>query len=190
MRTRGSFLSGFFLETKPEDLHQKGPASKVPPGFQGAAYTARDEGITLPTVTREVSPGYTVEAMRAKKYGAVIVGAIVQPDGRVGDTVVAVSLDRQYGLDAQALAAVKQWLFEPGTLRGAPVPVAVSVQVDFNLSGGPPGSEDEYAYLRAGERNVYHRKDCARLSGWRRVKLNKLGSDYRPCAICKPPAQR
>jgi TonB family protein len=124
---------GFLLETKPDDMRQKGPASKVPAGFEGEGYTACDEGVTMPTLVREVKPQYTVEAMYAKKQGKVLLGAVVLPDGRVGDVVVAISLDRHDGLDGQAVAAVKQWRFKPGTLRGQPVPVMVSVEIEFNL---------------------------------------------------------
>jgi protein TonB len=36
-------------------------------------------------------------------------------------------------LDAAAIDAVKQWRYEPTLLNGAPVPVAMSVTVNFSL---------------------------------------------------------
>ena len=43
------------------------------------------------------------------------------------------SLDTQYGLDAQAVSAVKQWLFKPGTKEGKPVAVHVTIEMTFTL---------------------------------------------------------
>jgi TonB family protein len=36
-------------------------------------------------------------------------------------------------LDEQAINALKQWKFEPGTLKGKPVAVRVRVEMEFNL---------------------------------------------------------
>ena len=37
-------------------------------------------------------------------------------------------------LDEAALAAVKQWIFTPTTLNGVPVPVIMTVTVNFKLN--------------------------------------------------------
>jgi protein TonB len=37
------------------------------------------------------------------------------------------------GLDEKAMAAVKQWRFQPATLDGRPVAVRISVEVSFRL---------------------------------------------------------
>jgi TonB family protein len=37
------------------------------------------------------------------------------------------------GLDEQALAAVTQYKFKPATLQGKPVPVEVSIEVNFRI---------------------------------------------------------
>ncbi|MGE5360523.1 MAG: energy transducer TonB [Bacteroidales bacterium] len=125
---------GFLLKSKPDDLHQKGPARKVPAGFEAGAYTACDEGATLPRLVHEVKPQYPIEAMRAQIQGRVLVDAVVLPDGRVGDVVVAVPLDKgAFYLDNEAVAVVKKWRFKPGTVHGQPVPMTVSVDIAFNL---------------------------------------------------------
>jgi TonB family protein len=46
---------------------------------------------------------------------------------------VTESLDTVYGLDAEAVKAVKQWLFTPGTKNGKPVPVKVDIEMTFTL---------------------------------------------------------
>jgi TonB family protein len=47
--------------------------------------------------------------------------------------VVVQSLDSEYGLDDEAVKALKQWEFEPGTKDGAPVAVRVDVEMTFKL---------------------------------------------------------
>jgi outer membrane biosynthesis protein TonB len=37
------------------------------------------------------------------------------------------------GLDERAIATVSTWRFEPATLHGSPVAVAINVEVNFRL---------------------------------------------------------
>lgn len=92
-------------------------------------------GVTEPQLIGEVPPAYTVEAMRAKVQGVVELEVTVMPDGSVdpGRIRIARSLDATFGLDAQAIAAVKQWRFRPGRRNGQPVPVRVRVELTFTL---------------------------------------------------------
>ena len=41
--------------------------------------------------------------------------------------------DPTYGLDGQAVKAMKQWLFKPGTKDSRPVAVRVAVEMKFTL---------------------------------------------------------
>ena len=90
-------------------------------------------GVTNPILLREVRPAYTSDAMRARVQGAVFVECIVRPDGSVGDVRVVRSLDSMFGLDLEAIKAARQWRFRPGTRRGEPVPVVVTIELDFTL---------------------------------------------------------
>ncbi len=54
-------------------------------------------------------------------------------DGAVGDVRVTESLDTVYGLDANAVKAMKQWEFKPGMKDGKPVAVRVQVVMNFAL---------------------------------------------------------
>ena len=101
-------------------------------GFGGGAYHP-GAGIDLPQVIREVKPQYTAEAMRAKIQGIVLLEAVVQTDGTVGDVRVVKSLDPVFGLDQEALKAARQWRFVPGRRQGQPVPVLVSIELTFTL---------------------------------------------------------
>ena len=88
-------------------------------------------GIVNPRLLREVRPQYTAEALRAKIAGTVYLEMVVLPDGTVGDVRITQSLDPR--LDAEAVKAARQWLFEPGTRFGEPVAILVNLALDFNL---------------------------------------------------------
>lgn len=96
-------------------------------------YGAKEEGVTLPQVVRKVAAQYTSEAMSQMIEGEVILDVVVTSDGTVGDVTVKQSLDKVYGLDENAVKAMKQWAFKPGTKDGKPVNVRVDVQMKFTL---------------------------------------------------------
>jgi TonB family protein len=95
------------------------------------------DGVRLPRLVREVKPKYTAEAMRAKIQGTVALECVVLPDGKVGAIRVVRSLDSTFGLDQEAMAAAKQWQFEPGAKDGLPVPVLITVELTFTLGKTP-----------------------------------------------------
>jgi protein TonB len=71
--------------------------------------------------------------MRQKIEGIVEMEAVVGIDGRVSRVRVVKSVDREHGLDEEALRAARAWTFEPGILNGAAVPVLVTIQLEFRL---------------------------------------------------------
>ena len=91
------------------------------------------DGVSLPQVTKEVRPNYTSEAMANRIEGKVVLAAVVLPDGKVGEVTIKESLDSIYGLDKNAVAAMKQWEFKPGTKDGKPVAVRVNIELHFTL---------------------------------------------------------
>jgi periplasmic protein TonB len=90
-------------------------------------------GVSMPRIIHEEKPNYTGEAMRAKVQGAVLLEAVVLPDGTVGPVQVTRSLDRVFGLDLEAMRTVKHWRFMPGLRGGKPVPVRVAIEMTFTL---------------------------------------------------------
>ena len=86
--------------------------------------------IKTPVKVRHVSPVYPAIAQQARVEGMVIIEAIVGVDGRVTEARV---LRSKPLLDEAALAAVRQWEFTPTTLNGVPVPVIMTVTVNFTL---------------------------------------------------------
>jgi TonB family protein len=101
-------------------------------GFGGGAYRL-GSGVSQPRVLHEEKPAYTADAMRAKVQGIVLLECVVMPDGSVSDIRVVRSLDKVFGLDEQAVKAAQKWKFMPGTLKGQPVPVLVTLEISFNL---------------------------------------------------------
>jgi TonB family protein len=86
-------------------------------------------GVSAPVVVKEVKPRYTADAEHAGIQGVVTLECVVNTDGTVGEVEVTRSLDA--GLDLEAIKAVKQWRFEPGTKDGKPVPVLVTLEMTF-----------------------------------------------------------
>ena len=89
--------------------------------------------VTLPRVQREVRATYTIEALNDRAEGPVWVEAVVLPDGTVGETCVRKSVHPD--LDAEAMAAARQWRFTPGTRHDQPVSVLITIELDFTLEG-------------------------------------------------------
>ena len=86
---------------------------------QGEVYKVGDNGVRSPVLIKEVKPSYTEGAMRRKVQGTVEMSAIIRQNGKPESIEVTRSLDPE--LDEQAITALKQWEFKPGTLDGKPV---------------------------------------------------------------------
>ncbi len=99
-------------------------------GFGGGAYRI-GSGVEPPQLRRRVTPEYTDDALARKIEGIVILEVIILKNGRVGPARIIRSLDA--GLDAQAVAAVREWTFLPGRYRGEAVDVLAEIEVEFRL---------------------------------------------------------
>ena len=102
-------------------------------GGTGGGVFQPGNGVLTPVLLREVKPQYTAQAMRAKIQGTVLLQCVVLPDGAVGNITVMRSLDSSFGLDQEAVKALRAWQFKPGTRMGAPVAVLVTVEIAFTL---------------------------------------------------------
>jgi protein TonB len=88
-------------------------------------------GITPPSLLREVKPDYTEDARRRGVAGDVVLEIVVRYDGSVGNVRLVQGLDS--GLDRRAIDAVRAWKFAPAKRYGTPVDVLVEVAVEFKL---------------------------------------------------------
>jgi len=84
--------------------------------------------IKAPVKIKDVKPVYPAMAQSAGVSGAVIIEATIGPDGKVIDAKVLRSVPL---LDQAALDAVRQWEYSPPLLNGVPVPVIITVTINF-----------------------------------------------------------
>lgn len=84
--------------------------------------------IKAPSKIKDVKPVYPAVAQAARVGGEVTVEATIGPDGKVVDVKVVRSVPL---LDQAALDAVRQWEYTPTLLNGVPVPVVMTVKINF-----------------------------------------------------------
>jgi TonB family protein len=128
----GPFVSGVLGAQRSDGVARSSSSVLATEQDKPAVYRP-GKGITLPKLVKEVKPDYTPEAKEARIQGNLTLGAVVLESGEVGDVEIVESLDKVYGLDDQAIKAIRQWLFEPGTKDGKPVAVRVNVEFSFTL---------------------------------------------------------
>jgi protein TonB len=87
-------------------------------------------GFKLPARIKDVPPVYPEIARKARVQGVVILEAIIGVDGKVQQARVLRSVPL---LDQAALNAVQSWEYTPTMLSGRPIPIIMTVTVQFRL---------------------------------------------------------
>jgi periplasmic protein TonB len=87
--------------------------------------------IKEPKKLNNVNPAYPDIAKQARVQGIVILECTISPQGRVTDVKLLRGIPL---LDQAAIDAVKQWTYTPTLLNGVPVPVIMTVTVNFKLN--------------------------------------------------------
>jgi TonB family protein len=87
-------------------------------------------GIQEPRKLRNVSPEYPSSAHELKIEGVVVLEAVISPTGCVRSLDVVRGIPT---LNWEAMRAVSQWRYTPTLLNGKPVPVIMTVTVNFKL---------------------------------------------------------
>ena len=77
-----------------------------------------------------IAEGLPPEAQAARIMGVIFLEVTIAPDGSVADAKVLRSIPM---LDQPALDAVRQWKFTPTLMNGQPVPIIMTVTVNFSL---------------------------------------------------------
>jgi TonB family protein len=88
---------------------------------------------TAPQIAEYTTPPlYSDEARARHVEGIVTIQAGVDEQGNLGTLKVVRGLG--FGLDQNALVAVRQWRFRPGAVDGRPVETIAEIDVEFSLS--------------------------------------------------------
>jgi protein TonB len=92
-------------------------------------------GVTNPVLIPEskIKPEYPELARLARLEANVILQAVIGCDGTVHDARVLRCTQASLGFEESAIAAVRQWRYEPATQDGRPVEVYFTVFVEFSL---------------------------------------------------------
>jgi TonB family protein len=99
--------------------------AQEPPLVAGA------DGVPVPKKTKAVKPTYPPEALAQGLRGIVILDLLIDAQGKVASTSVVRSVP---GLDEAAIAAARQWEYEPTKVDGKPVSVRLTVPITFTLA--------------------------------------------------------
>jgi TonB family protein len=106
----------------------------IPEGFKALVEQLHPlrvgQNIKVPVKIRDARPAYPQEAQDAGVQGLVTVEAIIDGEGRVADARIVRSIPM---LDESALEAVRQWQYMPTLLNGAPVPILMTMTVNYTL---------------------------------------------------------
>ena len=89
------------------------------------------KGLVAPKKTRNVNPVYPAGAQRDAVQGTVLLEATISPSGCVKNAAVIRGVDLR--LDLESLRTVAQWRFTPTRIEGEPVPVIMTVTVNYKL---------------------------------------------------------
>jgi TonB family protein len=88
--------------------------------------------ITAPAILEYTTPPLYSDHARARGVeGTVTAGVHVDAGGRIGAVHVIRGLG--FGLDQNAVVALRQWRLQPGTVNGAPAPMDAEVDIEFSL---------------------------------------------------------
>ena len=88
-------------------------------------------GVSAPIPIFTPEAEFSDEARRAKYQGVVLISLIVDAQGNPQNPRVVRPLGM--GLDEKALEAVRKYKFKPAMKEGKPVPVMMSIEVNFRL---------------------------------------------------------
>jgi TonB family protein len=82
-----------------------------------------------PKKLEDAAPVYPAQASQDNIHGVVVLDCLIGPHGRIEDVQVKSSVPP---LDQAAIDAVKKWVFAPTIRDGLPVPVVLTVPVQFS----------------------------------------------------------
>jgi TonB family protein len=115
------------------DGNARRPAVRPSESSRDRVCSADGSGCVTPArKLSDLRPQYPASASERGLEGVVVVDAVIDDQGTVGDVRVQRSADEQ--LDAAVVEAVRQWQFVPTMLNGSPTPSMLTVTVEFAIA--------------------------------------------------------
>ena len=138
MELYADFLSGQGRAVELESMKARAGAirkahiAELSPKQTAASEALKVSGaVSVPKLLHKLEPSYSPEARAMKVAGTVVLAVTIGTDGNTYDVQLVKGVG--FGLDEEALNAVAQWKFSPGTRGGMPVPVRATIEVNFRL---------------------------------------------------------
>jgi len=123
------YWRSFLVKDEPQPV-QPGERVQFPPGGVGSVYRVGGK-VSAPVCISCPAPEYPTAARAAQVNGLVVLWAIVDEEGRIQS--VRIQVPAGLGFDDAAVATAKKWRFKPAERAGKPVPVAMAIEMKFNL---------------------------------------------------------
>jgi TonB family protein len=101
------------------------------PGAEGVAAEPLRAGMQPPVAIYKFEPEYSEQARKARVQGTVVLEGIIDEKGKTHALRVVDGLG--FGLDEQAIDAVRQWRFRPATRAGKPLAIIGTFYLTFRL---------------------------------------------------------
>lgn len=114
-------------------------ARALAPTSGGDTLSMRDLDSPPKALTRK-SPAYPAELRAAGIEGSVVVSFVIDATGRVQNAQAVKST--HHAFEAAAVAAIKEWQFDPGRKGGRQVNTRVSQVLEFKTGSGAPEASD------------------------------------------------
>jgi TonB family protein len=137
---KGNFLRIKSVPQQKLDVHSSPPFSKTatsivdlsPPSGTPLSIGAKGSGhVNRPQLIHQVEARYTEYARENHLEGVCLIALIVDEHGLPQEIQVVQSLEPD--LDQNAMYALSQYRFTPAMKKGRPVPVKITVEVNFRL---------------------------------------------------------
>jgi TonB family protein len=103
-----------------------GPAEPIPPPARPVAYSPADPDVVPPRVIEQSIPAFP-GPVRAPREGVIQV--VIDDRGAVAESTILESLGERF--DELALAAAREWQYQPATLAGSPVRFVKRVRISL-----------------------------------------------------------
>jgi TonB family protein len=116
------------------------PAPTLPPDTTAQSTYKIGGNVSAPIILHSVEAEFSDYARKNGICGATLIGLIVDANGLPQNIHVVRSLEPS--LDEKAMDAIRQYRFKPAMKDGKiPVPVQITVEVDFRLYKKGPGND-------------------------------------------------